>query len=89
MAEVHRARRPAARVQAERPALLVLVEDPVQVPVGEVEATLQEGMELAGVLVDPPQEGLVDLLRAKLLDEAVVIDVAPHLPRGDDEVLGH
>ena len=41
VAEVHRARRPAARVQAEGVALLVLVEDPVQIAVGEVQTPLQ------------------------------------------------
>src|SRR6266702_7918619 len=81
------ARRTAARVQGEAIALLVLVEDPVHVPVAVEHAPAEHRMEFARDLPNPFEQVRRDPLRAELSHKAVVVDGAPDLPWGDDEVL--
>src|SRR6266581_2495766 len=87
VADVNPAGRTAARVQREAIALLVFVEDPVHIPMTVEHAPAEHRMEFARDLLNPSEQVRRDPLRAELCDEPIVVDGAPDLPWGDDEVL--
>ena len=67
--------RAAAGVEEEGLALLIAVENKLEVAVGEDNASPEEAMGLlAGDPLEAIEQGLVDLLGAELLDQLIVID---------------
>ena len=76
MPQVHAiAARPAAGVEEERLALLVPVEDPVELAVREEHAPAEEDVRaVAREPFEPLEQRSVDTPRAELVDELVVVD---------------
>ena len=89
---VERAGRSPARVEEERLALLVLVEDPTEVPVGVVDPPGDQRVDASPrEPTEPLDQRSVELLGAEQLPEARVVDPPLDLVRGDGErlVRGH
>src|SRR5207245_9326599 len=87
--DVNAARGPSTRVQRERRPLLVLVEDPIQVPVAVEHAAPAHRMELAGGLPDPIQNLGRDPLRPELGHEPAVVYEPLDIPWREDEDVPH
>ena len=86
---MHRPRGSSAGIEKERMSALLFVEDPPQVPVAVVDPSGQEWRQRAmGRTFEPLEQLRRQGLGPELLPESVVVDVALHLVRGDDELLG-
>lgn len=72
-------RGPAARIQEERLAALVPIEDDLKVSVGKYDAPTQKVVRaLAGHALEAGEQLVVDLLCAELVDQLVIVDGLDH-----------
>src|SRR3989304_4452336 len=83
------ARRASARVQREAVSSAVPLEEAIEVPMAGEYTAPQHRMELPGGLADLVKMMFRGPLRPELRDQPVVVDLPLHVPRRDDEVLGH
>ncbi len=83
------ARGAAARVQREGISFLMLVEDPIHIPVAVEHTAAEHGVEFARPPLDSGAEGVRNALRAELGHQPIVVNLTPDFPGGDDEVLRH
>lgn len=76
MAQMHAvAAGTATRVQEERLAFLMACQNPIEVAMGEDQLATEEGMQLvAGDSLKALQQRLVNKLRAKGVDQAIIVD---------------